>query len=377
MAKFLALTSKGLGPALSQELSEIDIKALKVKSNGVLFESNWSKMYEAQMHSRISTRFLLPVLDFAAYNQNDFYANAKKHDFTKYLKPNQTFMVVAKLKNPGPLRHQVFISQLMKDVIVDQFYERYSVRPDVDKENPDVKFYVKVDNVKVSMSVDTTGDTLSKRGYRFEQGAAPVREHLAAGLLTLSGWNRQSALLDPMCGSGTFLIEAAMMKAKQSLATERPRFSFQNFSNYRDEDFKKVRDLMVSRQQKTEANIFGFDQDFRMVEIARRNVQAAGLESVIKIRQLAIKDIVNDLGCEPGMIVANPPYGVRLVNDQEKIEGIYQELGDNIKKHFSKWDLWILSGNPELTKFLHMKAQGTHQVFNGAIECRWLRYKIN
>ena len=211
MARFLAITSRGLGDALNREVVDLGLKVLNHNQAGVLFESNWQQMYSANLCLRTATRILLPVLDFAAYDPDQLYGNMRRHDFTKYINEDDTLAVVATVSEAGPFPNELFVAQKVKDAIVDQFSNKYGRRPSVDKKNPTMKVWVKVKGSNISVSIDTSGESLSQRGYRQDQGLAPLREHLAAGLISQTGWRGECTLIDPMCGSGTLLIEAALL----------------------------------------------------------------------------------------------------------------------------------------------------------------------
>lgn len=375
MPRFLALTSKGLGAALESELNGLDYKVLKSSQTRTLFECNWQKLYEAHLLLRTATRILMPVLDFTAYNNEDLYNQVRKHDFTKYIKPHQTLKIVTNIHaTEGPFSNPLFVSQKVKDAIVDQFRDKFDKRPDVDKQ-ADLQVWVRVKGPEISLSIDLTGESLTRRGYRAESGEAPLREHLAAGLLILTKWNpEEKSLMDPMCGSGTFLIEAALMALNRGPGTYRKEFAFFNHLNFQksawEEAFKNVR----AREKTSLPNaLVGFEINPSVIETAKRNLVRAGVSEYIKLQQRAMKDLKNPGG--EYVIVCNPPYGERLTN-KDRVEDTYIDMSKVFKSEFRGSDLWILSGNKDLTPFLRMKSERSYSIDNNSIDCKWIKYKL-
>jgi 23S rRNA G2445 N2-methylase RlmL len=374
MAEFFAVTSKGLADVLAQELEALGLKPLKKGPAGVTFESNWEGCYRANLHLRTATRILKPVLDFPAYEPEELYNNIKKHDFTKYISAKDTFTIDANVKDSS-FRDQRFVAMKVKDSICDQFRDKFGERPDIDNENPDLRIMVKIIKNQVSVAVDTTGDNLSQRGYREEAGEAPMREHLAAGLVMMTGWQQDVALVDPMCGSGTLLIEAALMARKIAPGTLRKRFSFQKFSDFKPEVWDKVVTEALGGEVSTgELHFYGYDRDAKVIRMAQRNAARAGVDDMITFERCAVDVLTRPI--EKGMMLLNPPYGERL-GVTEELKDSYKDLAFILKRQFMGWSCWLLSGNEELTKALKLKSSRKMPVFNGAIECRWLEYKVN
>lgn len=374
MPRFLALTSKGLGGVLEQELKDLDYKVLKASQTRALFECNWEKLYFAHIMLRTATRILLPILDFTAYKNEELYKQIQKHDFTKYISPKQSIWVVCNSSDKnGPFKNDVFVAQLVKDAIVDQFRDKYDQRPNVGKQ-ADLQIWIRMKGPSFSVSIDLTGPSLTQRGYRTEAGIAPLREHIAAGLLKLTKWDRQKDLLDPMCGSGTFLIEGALIALNKGPGLYRKDFAFHKHVNFQKEAWVRAKQL-AERLIKPELpiQILGYDIDPRMVEMARNNVKRAGLEKFVKIEQRAIKDLKNTLN-HP-LVVCNPPYGERL-KEKVLLEETYKDLGNKLKTEFKETEAWLLSGNKELTPALRMKAERAYAVDNNGLDCKWLKYPL-
>ncbi|MCB0351033.1 MAG: RNA methyltransferase [Bdellovibrionales bacterium] len=374
MAEFIAVTSKGMADVLADELVGLGLKVLKKGPAGVTFDSNWEGCYRANLELRTATRIIKPVLDFPAYKPDELYNNIMKHDFTKYLGLNDTFMIDASVRDSS-FHDQRFVAMKIKDAIADQFREKYGERPNVDNKEPDVMFMVRIVKNQVSVSVDTTGDNLSHRGYRSEQGEAPLREHLAAGLVKMTGWECDTALVDPMCGSGTILIEAALMLKNITPGSLRKKFAFQKFADFKSDVWDRLVTEALDREQAVpNVHLYGYDRDSKVVRMARRNAERAGVDDLITFEQSGVDMLARPV--EKGMMILNPPYGERL-GVTEELKDSYKDLAYGLKKEFKGWTCWILSGNEDLTKALKLKSSRRIPLFNGAIECRFLEYKIN
>ncbi len=287
MARFFAVTSKGLADVLSQELEGLGLRPLDKGPAGVSFDGSWEDCYRANLELRTATRVLLPVLDFPAYQPEELYANLRKHDFTKYISVKDTFAIDASVKESS-FRDQRFVAMKAKDAIVDQFREKFDERPDVDTKSPDLNIMVRIIKNQVSVAIDTTGANLSQRGYRQEAGDAPLREHLAAGLVRMTGWDETIPLVDPMCGSGTLLIEAALMLKNIAPGSLRKSFAFQKFANFNGELWDKVVTETLNREKPTAVHLYGYDRDSKIIKVAQRNAERAGVDDVIHSQTLTV-----------------------------------------------------------------------------------------
>jgi putative N6-adenine-specific DNA methylase len=374
MPQFYASTSRGLAQPLAEELQEMGLKVGKVDQQGCSFEGPWTDCAKANLRSRIATRISLPILDFPAYKADELYDNVKKHDFTKYLKPNMTFSIKAKLKQCS-ITDQRILAMKVKDVIADQFTEKFGERPSVDKKLPNVRFFIFGSKNEYRLSVDTTGHSLSQRGYRENTVEAPMREHVAAGLLRLTGWEQKTPLIDPMCGSGTLLIEAALMLKGVSPGTFHKKFSFQYFDHIPSDLFDQEIEKVLSEEGgPVNFKLYGYDKSGRNVEAARKNAEEAGVDDVIEFERANAVTLKPPI--ESGMIVVNPPYGVRM-GDEFFLEELYRDWAYNLKQNYRGWDIWLLSGDAKWTRFLKMKANKRTPIDNGGVDCRWIHYKIN
>lgn len=372
MAKFLALTSRGLEPAVHEELLELGFKGLETKSLGVEFESNWEGCYRANYWLRSATRVVLPILDFHVYQVEDLYNNLMKHDFTKYIRPDQTIAVDAKVRMSANFRDQRFLALKTKDAIVDQFREKFGVRPNVDTKNPDLRILVRMVKSEVSVSIDTSGESLSHRFYRKVSVMAPLREHLAAGLLRLAEWTPEISIVDPMCGSGTFLIEAALWAMNRPPTARRTHFGFMNLLGFQPEAWAKVR-AEGMKIRSPQIRLLGFDSNPGAIRAAQENARQAGVESMIEFKVMPVISLKRQGGS--GMVIVNPPYGERL-GVSEQLKETYGELAQTLKREFVGWDCWLLSGSDELTASLRLKAERKIRIFNGTLDCRWLHYPV-
>lgn len=373
MAQFFASTARGLVEPLEAELKQLGLKVTDKYIGGVFFESNWEGCYKANLHSRLASRILKPILDFPAYQPEELYNQILRHDFTKYIKPTQTISIDASVKE-SKMRDQRFVAMKVKDAIVDQFREKFGVRPDVDNENPDLRIHVRCIKNQFNVAVDTSGNSLFMRGYRKEVGEAPLKENLAAGLIKVTKWDEQSPIVDLMCGSGTFLIEAAMMALNIAPGINRKKFGFQNWLSYDPEVWDKVvQEALDAEKEELPFKFYGYDIDKRVLTSAKENAKRAGVDQVIEFKKEAVATV--EPPAEKGLIIVNPPYGARI-GDEDNLRDVYRDLGFTLKHRFKGWDAWILSGNKELIADLKLKSTHKHFVFNGNIECRFLKYSM-
>lgn len=373
MPQFFASTARGLVEPLEQELKDLGLKVTDRYIGGVFFESNWEGCYKANLHSRLASRILKPILDFTAYQPEELYNQILRHDFTKYIKPTQTISIDASVSE-SKMRDQRFVAMKVKDAVVDQFREKFGVRPDVDNENPSLRVHVRVIKNQFNVAIDTSGDSLFKRGYRKEVGEAPLKENLAAGLLKVTEWDAKSPLIDLMCGSGTFLIEGAMMAMNIAPGINRKRFGFQNWLDYDKSAWEKVvQEALDAEKEELDFMLYGYDIDSKVIRNAKENAQRAGVDTVIQFKKESVATVEPPV--EKGLIVVNPPYGARI-GDEDNLRDVYRDLSFTLKHRFKGWDAWILSGNKELIGDLKLKSTKKHFVFNGNIECRFLKYSM-
>ncbi|MFZ3231917.1 MAG: THUMP domain-containing protein [Pseudobdellovibrio sp.] len=375
MAMFFASCPTGMAELVEKELQSFGLKTLEKTNGGVVFESNWAGCYKANLNSRYASRILKPILDFPAYQNEDVYNNILKHDFTKYIKPNQTLAVDAAVKECKIL-DQRFLAMKVKDAVVDQFREKFGSRPDVENNNPDLRIHIRGYKNQYHVSIDTSGDSLFMRGYRTVTGEAPLKENLAAGLIGLAEWDMKTPIVDLFCGSGTILIEAAMMALNVAPGLERKRFGFMNYSDFDVAVWDKVVDEAIAAEKETlDFKLYGYDLDKKVLQSAKQNAKNAGVLDFIEFQNLPIAIACPPEGVTSGLIIANPPYGVRI-GDEDNLKDVYRDLGYSLKHRFMGWSAWILSGNKELLQEMKLKAARKFFVYNGNIECRFLKYEM-
>ncbi len=373
MPEFFASTARGLVDPLEAELKEMGLDTGEKTQGGVYFTSNWEGCYHANLQSRMASRILKPILDFVAYTPEELYGHILRHDYTKYIRADQTISIDVTIKDSA-MRDQRFVAMKIKDAVVDQFRDKFGVRPDVRNDNPDLRIHVRAVRNQFNVSVDTSGDSLFMRGYRRDVGEAPLKENLAAGLISLAEWDKKSTLVDFMCGSGTFLIEAAMMALQIAPGISRKNFAFQNWLGFDEEAWDRVmQEAMDQELQELDFKLYGFDIDRKMIQAAQINAKAAGVDHVIELKREAVATV--EPPAEKGLAICNPPYGARI-GDEDNLRDVYRDLGFTLKHRFKGWDCWVLSGNKDLIMDLKLKSTRKHFVFNGNIECRFLKYSM-
>lgn len=373
MAYFFASCPGGLADLVEKELQSFGLKTWEKTTGGVVFESNWAGCYKANLNSRYASRILKPVLDFTAYQNDELYNNILKHDFTKYIKPNQTLSIDAVVKD-CMLHDQRFVAMKVKDAIVDQFRDKFGIRPDVSNENPSLKIHIRGVKNQFAVAVDTSGDSLFMRGYRQATGEAPLKENLAAGLIGLSEWDKKSAIVDLFCGSGTLLIEAAMMALNIAPGMQRKRFGFFNLADFDKEAWNQVVEEAIEAEKETiDFKFYGNDIDKKVLDMAKRNAKNAGVAEFIEFKATPVATALPPE--EKCMVICNPPYGSRI-GDEDNLKDVYRDLGFTLKHRFTGCEAWILSGNKDLLQEMKLKSTRKYFVYNGNIECRFLKYEM-
>ncbi len=378
MPRFVAVTSPGLTDVLFRELHKLDLKKLESHQSSVIFESNWEGAYRANLCSSIATRILLPILEFPAYKPEDIYHNIQKHDFTKYIKPDGKLWISAKVEDSA-LADQRRIAMKAKDAIVDQFRDKFGERPNVEKDQGLI-IYIRGYKNKYVVSIDTSSPTLNQRGYRVGVVDAPLKENVAAGILSLADWDGVTPILDPMCGSGTILIEAALIYMKRAPGTLRKNFAFQKLLNFQPDAWGNVIDEVASQEdddslkEVKEPIFYGYDKDRKAIKMAVENARKAGVDHLIQFTRKDVAEL-DAAPVEKGIIITNPPYGIRIGDEFFLVE-TYKNFAYTLKNKFKGWDVWVLSGNRDLTRHFGMRAEKRFPVINGGIDCRLIHYKV-
>ena len=350
------------------------LKAEKIHAvgGGVEFSGDFFLCYRANLESRVASRILWQVATSRYRSEDDIYGAAYDLPWTQWFEPELTIRVdLSAIRSP--LKSLNFATLKIKDAVCDKFRRLSGRRPSVDTRQPDVPIQGHLTDRDFTLYIDTTGDPLFKRGRRIAAGEAPLRENLAAGILRLAGWVPGVPLLDPMCGSGTILLEAAHMALDIAPGSGR-RFAFEKLKNFDQQRWRKLCQQSAVRQKpRVPLFIYGSDLSGEAIKAARANLAAAGLEQVVSLKQANVLDI--SAPAEQGIIVTNPPYGVRLGEQQELAE-FYSKLGDALKKNFSGWRAYILSADMRLPKLIRLAATKRTPLFNGPLECRLFEYKM-
>ncbi len=370
--RFFSPCPRGLEGPLAQELAAAGGDAIETVPGGAHFQGDWSTCYRVNLWSRVATRVLWRVAQGPYRSERDVYQIANQTLWPKWFTPSRTIRVYTTGVN-CPLRSLDYLTVHIKDAICARFTDDFGERPSVNTESPDVRIHAFLDAYEVTLYLDTSGDPLFMRRYKRTVGEAPLKENLAAGILLLTGWKPGTPLLDPMCGSGTFLLEAAQMAHDIAPGVSR-RFAFEKLRWHQPEVWKQLRSEAERRRQRPrQLEIFGSDRNPREVEAARRNLSESGLSDVVRLRRADVLQL--HAPADHGVLVTNPPYGVRI-GDQRELEAFYPRLGDTLKREFAGWRCFILSGDPRLPKLIGLGTQKRLPLFNGALECRMLEYDI-
>ena len=372
MEHFFAPCPRGLEALLAQELAALGATGIEATDGGAHFAGPLQLCYRANLESRIASRILWRVASAPYRSEDDIYRATLALTWPLWFDVSNTLRVnVSALR--CPLKSLDFVTLRIKDAICDAFRSHCGERPGIDTRAPDVRIHAFLTADKLTLYLDTSGEPLFKRGYRSAAGEAPLRENLAAGILRLAGWTPGEPLLDPMCGSGTLPIEAALM-ALDIAPGARRGFGFEKLKNFDRKLWDKLKsDTRARERPRTALPIYGSDLYGEELKTARANLAAAGLQDVIGLKQANVLEI--SAPAASGVIVANPPYGVRLGETGELAE-FYPRLGDALKQKFSGWRAYIFSGDRELPKLIHLAASKRTPLYNGALECRLYEFKL-
>lgn len=370
--RFFAPCPRGLEPGLQDELTALGASQVRQVPGGVAFAGDWSLAWAVNLESRLATRVLWQVAHGRYRGEQDIYKLAYGVTWAKWFTPEQTMRVYVTARR-SPLKSLEFITLRIKDAVCDHFRAVRGARPSIDTANPDVRVHAFLTADEVMLYVDTSGEPLYKRGFKQAAVEAPLKENLAAGILRMTGWHPTEALLDPMCGSGTFLIEAVQIALDIAPGLGR-RFAFEALKTCDEAAWRRIRRAAEGRRRHaTGLPIFGSDSDAVQVKRARINLEAAGLADMVRLEQAELTERTPP--ADEGVMVANPPYGVRIGETSELAE-FYPKLGDALKAHWAGWRCYFLSADPELPKLIRLKASKRTPLFNGALECRVFEYKM-
>ncbi|MGI4866252.1 MAG: THUMP domain-containing class I SAM-dependent RNA methyltransferase [Janthinobacterium lividum] len=371
-----ATTQFGLEEVLADELRQLGATVDYVGSRAVEFSGDKKLLYNTILWSRTAMRLLRPFADFYAPDERALYDEVYAIDWSRYIAPGQTFAITA-VVNKSSFEHSLYVAQLTKDAIVDQFRERTGERPSIDTRTPDIRLHLRMLENEVILSLDAAGDSLHRRGYRQGTNEAPLNEVLAAGLILLSGWDQKSPLIDPMCGSATILTEAGLLAQRIAPGLfHHGKFGFENWPDFDADLWAQVRqEAEAQRIEEPQAYLAGSDLDPRVIDQAAANIEAAGLDECIRLSVRDVRDAQPPQGQAPGLVITNPPYGERI-GEETQMDALYKTIGDALKTNFQGFDAFIFTGNLEAAKAIGLKVSRRIPLFNGPIDCRLLKYEL-
>lgn len=368
--ELIAKTFQGLEPVLAAELTELGANNIQIGRRMVSFVGNKELMYRANFQLRTAIRILKPIKHFRATTAEEVYDAVKQVDWTEYLTNDTTFAVDSVVFS-NEFRHSKFVAYKVKDAIVDQFREKTGDRPNIRIVNPDIQLHIHIAEYDCTLALDSSGESLHRRGYRQESVEAPLNEVLAAGIILQTGWRGECDLIDPMCGSGTIPVEAALIARGIAPGVFRKEYAFEKWPDFDPDLFSAIYDD-DSRERPFDHHIYGYDNNRQAVAIATKNVRAAGLSKEITIDFKDFKDFVQPR--EKSIIITNPPYGERI--SAPDLLGLYKMIGERLKHQFVGNDAWILSYREECFEAIGLKPSLRTPLFNGALECELRKYRM-
>jgi len=367
--KLVAKTLAGLENILADEIRALGAESVLVGKRAVSFVGDQEMMYKANFHLRTAIKILKPIAEFEVTNRDELYDHAKEIPWTNYLALGKSFAIDATVQSEMFV-NSMFASLRVKDAIADQFREATGKRPSVNSDDPDIRINVHLMNNHCTLSLDSSGDSLHKRGYRIGQGDAPINEVLAAGMILLTGWHGEKDFLDPMCGSGTLLIEAAMIAKGIPPGMYRKSFGFENWPDFDQKLFGEI--YNGDYEKEFNGKIIGSDISPMDVALAKANVKNASLSKYI---DLEVHDFINlDPPFENGIIITNPPYGERM--KPQSITDLYASMGNTLKNKFAGFEAWIISSSEDGLKSVGLKPAKKIDLYNGALACSFRCFEL-
>ena len=368
--ELIAKTLFGLEDVLAKELIELGADDLQIGNRMVSFTGDKALLYKANFHCRTALRILRPILTFPAKNPDEVYEKAKTIHWEQYIPNKKTFAIDA-VVHSETFTHSKFVAYRVKDAIVDWFVEQGKPRPSVRLNNPDLQLHIHISHTDCTLALDSSGESLHKRGYRTEETEAPLNEVLAAGLILKTGWKGDCALVDPMCGSGTLLIEAALIALNIAPGVFRSHYAFEKWDDFDADLFEQV-STDDSSERPFLFKVYGFDISPKAIQAAAKNTKNAGLSKYIELKVQAFQDMTT--APEKGILILNPPYGERM--HPRDLAQLYSIIGERLKHVFSGYDAWIISSNQEGFDKIGLKPEARYKLFNGALECEYRQYRI-
>ncbi len=370
--KIICKTFQGLESVLAEELNMLKAKNIEIIKRAVICDFDQELLYRCNIQLRTCLKVLVPLFDFESTSPEDLYAFALRIPWEDYFTIDQSFAIDFTIQSEF-FTHSQFASLKLKDAICDRF-RKYNddKRPNVNPEKPDILFNLHINKDKVTISMDSSGDSLHKRGNRIDQDIAPINEVLAAGLIIMSGWNRQSHFVDAMCGSGTFVIEATSMAINKAPNLDRTYFCFKNWNTYDSTLYNDICDELEQLIVEFPYKIIGSDNNKKAIFIAQNNIKKAGFSNLIDVREVSIQKMIPPLG--NGTLIINPPYGERMETFQ--IDLLYKQIGTAFKEHFTGYTCGIISSNFEAIKIIGLKPKRKFSVINGKLDCVFCLYEM-
>lgn len=369
--KMVAKTIFGLEEILAAELQKLGAKDVEAHNRAVSFKGDKGFMYKANLSLRTALRILKPIKTFEVKNEQSLYDEIQKIAWDEYITFKDTIAIDTVLTT-DLFSHSQFISQKAKDAIADQFRTKYDARPSVDLDHPTLRINLHIFGITCTVSLDSSGESLHKRGYRDKTNLAPMNEVLAAGLVLLSGWDKRSHFIDPMCGSGTILIEAALFANNIPPGYFRKEFGFERWKDFDKELWDLIFDSAVSKITDYDQKLLGGEISKNVAKIAKENVKLAKVDDVVTITPSSFEEFDPPPG--RGTVIMNPPYGERM--DKDDLETLYKSIGDTLKKKYKGYTAWIISSNMEAFKFIGLRPTRKITVFNGPLECKFMRFEM-
>ena len=370
--KMIAKTFKGLEEVLAGELVTLGANNIQLGRRAVEFTGDKALLYRANMCLRTASRVLVPIMSFKAKDADEVYAQVKQVNWGQYMTLQTGFQIDATVYSET-FRHSRYVTYRVKDAIADWWTEREGKRPNVRLSNPDLYINVHIAAEQVTLSLDSSGESLHKRGYRVAHTEAPINEALAAGLLLMAGWKGETDLYDPMCGSGTLLIEAALIAQNIAPGIFRKGFAFEKWPDFDKDLFEEVYND-DSQEREFTHRIYGSDASFYAVQAALKNVKASGQQRFIEVKQIRLQEIKRE-NQTPALVITNPPYGERLAQDKDVMR-LYGDIGTAFKHQFAGSTAWVISSNEEALKCIGLKPSQRIKVMNGELECLFNKYEL-
>lgn len=368
--EIIAKTFMGLEPVLAKELIQLGANDVQIGRRMVSFSGDKAMMYRANFSLRTAIRILKPIMHFKANTADEVYEAVKKIDWIKYISLDKTFSVDSVVFSEE-FRHSKFVAYKVKDAIVDQFRDAYGQRPNISVSNPDIRLNIHIADNQCTLSLDSSGESLHRRGYRQESVEAPLNEALAAGIILLTGWQGDTDFIDPMCGSGTLLVEAALIARNIAPGVFRKEYAFEKWNDFDKDLFDDIYND-DSQERDFKHHIYGYDIDIKAVNTARLNAKAAGLTADITIEEADFKTFTQPQN--KSIIITNPPYGERISTPD--LLGTYKMIGERFKHQFLGNDAWVLSYREECFEQIGLKPSIKIPLYNGSLECEFRKYQI-